>query len=413
MKFFYPLFIASYGLLIKVAGLFNNKAKLFVSGRKNTFKHLKQWRKETSKEVIWFHAASLGEFEQGRPLIEYLKKEHPQFAILITFFSPSGYEVRKKYEHANHICYLPLDSSSNSKRFISLVQPKMTFFIKYEFWNNYFEALKKKGIPIFSISSIFRENQVYFKSTFNFHNTILRKVEHFFVQNKTSVTLLKQIEISNVSISGDTRFDRVADITKSAQPLEIIENFIGDLPTVILGSSWKDDLDVIGSVLNKHIKKFNLIIAPHNVDAKTIDEIDSYFTVKVLRYSDYELCCDGGFSVLTIDNIGLLTSIYAYSDIAYVGGAFRTGLHNILEPATFGSPVIFGPNYAKFDEATNLIQSGGGKSINTTEEFENELLRLLNPSERTESGAKSKTFIQENTGATKKIVDYLENKNLL
>jgi len=414
MKFVYPFLISAYGILITLASVFNSKAKLFSKGRKNVFKELDYWCDMNSKRTIWFHAASLGEFEQGRPLIEYIKEKYPHYSILLTFFSPSGYEVRKDYEYADHICYLPLDSSSNAKRFIHMVNPKMVFFIKYEFWHNYLKTLNNNNIPTFSISSIFRENQVYFKKPKNFHNNILRNVTHFFVQNKASETLLKQIGISSTTVTGDTRFDRVADITKSAKSLEVIENFIDkNLPTVILGSSWKEDLDIIGSILSKHIADFKLIIAPHKVDTKTLDEIDSYFSVKVLRYSNYQICCDGGFSVLTIDNIGLLTSIYAYGDIAYVGGAFKTGLHNVLEPATFGSPVIFGPQYEKFDEAKNLVQSGGGKSISNAEEFEKIFLRLLDKLEREKSGQLAKEFIQKNTGATKEIIKYLNEQNLL
>ena len=413
MKIFYPFFIASYGLLIGIASLFSYKAKLFVQGRKYVFKELEDWKSTIDKDIIWFHAASLGEFEQGRPLIESIKANYSQYAILLTFFSPSGYEVRKDYEYVDFTCYLPIDTSSNAERFVEVVQPKSTFFIKYEFWYNYFKTLREEGIPLFSVASIFRKDQVYFRSQRNFHNDILRNVTHFFVQNEESKNLLKSVGIADSSITGDTRFDRVSDITKTVQPLEIIENFIDDIPTVILGSAWKEDMEVIGAVLSKHVARFNLIIAPHNVDVKTIEEIESYFSVRVLRYSGYELCCDGGFSVLTIDNIGLLTSIYAYGDIAYVGGGFKTGLHNVLEPATFGSPVIIGPEYSKFDEAKHLIAAGGAKSIGTSEEFEVEFLRLLNQVEREKSGAKSKKFIQDNLGATEKIVSHLKDANLL
>lgn len=242
----------------------------------------------------------------------------------------------------------------------------------------------------------------------------MRNITHFFVQNENSKKLLKEININNVSIIGDTRFDRVANITKTAQPLDIIENFIDEKPTIILGSVWEDDLNIIAPILNKHIRKYNLIIAPHKIDNKTLDNIDNHFSkYKVLRYSKYQICCDGGYSILTIDNIGLLTSIYACGDIAYIGGAFKTGLHNILEPATFGVPVIFGPNYKKFDEAKNLISAHGAKSINSSEEFEKELLRLLNTEKRKESGQLAKQFIDSNTGATSKVLNYIESQNLL
>lgn len=413
MKFLYPFFIKFYAFFIQFASLFNSKAKLFVKGRKNVFDDLEDWCFLNSKQTIWFHAASLGEFEQGRPLIEYIKRHFPQYSILLTFFSPSGYEVRKNYEHADHICYLPLDSSRCAKKFIFTASPIMAFFIKYEFWNNYFKVLKNQNIPFYSVSSIFRKNQVYFKNVDNFHNTILKRVSHFFVQNKISEDLLNQIEIDSVTVTGDTRFDRVTEITKSAQSIEIVESFIDEKPTIILGSIWKEDLDVIGTVLNKHISKINLIIAPHNVDKKTLDTIASYFSSKAVRYSQYKLCCDGEFSILLIDNIGLLTSIYAYGDIAYVGGGFKTGLHNVLEPATFGVPVIFGPQYDKFDEAKELVLSEGGISINSSDAFEEKLLGLLDVDKREATGKKAKAFIQNNVGATEKIIAYLKENEIL
>lgn len=414
MHLLYSVFIRLYAIAIAFAGLFNPKAKKFIQGRKNVFTNLQVWTNKNTKEVIWFHAASLGEFEQGRPLIEYLKKYHPQYAILLTFFSPSGYEVRKNYEHADYISYLPFDLEKNAKKFIDLAKPKMAFFIKYEFWHYYIKTLKSKTIPVFSVSTIFRENQVYFKKSKNFHNEILRNVSHFFVQDQTSLQLLHALGIKQSSITGDTRFDRVHEIAKQAQELEIIENFIDEKPVIVLGSIWDEDMKIIGEVLNRYIQQYKIIIAPHHISQENLAKIESYFSdYHAIRYSQYQLCCDGNFSILTIDNIGLLTSIYSYGNIAYVGGAFKTGLHNVLEPATFGLPVVFGSNYAKFKEAEGLLAAKGAESISTEKEFEKVLLRLLQNEQRNEMGNNAKLFVEKNTGATAQIIAYLHANKLL
>lgn len=405
MFFLYTLLVGIAQQLLKIIALFSPKIKLFVEGRKTTFSTL-QSKLQKSDKTIWFHAASLGEYEQGLPVIEKMKNQFPNHKIVITFFSPSGYEVRKNNTVADVTIYLPLDTKSNAKKFINVVNPEMVFFIKYEFWPNYLNELKNRQIKTYLISGIFREKQSFFKWYGGFYSNALKSFNHFFVQNDSSKSLLQSIGFNNVSVSGDTRFDRVVSILERDNSLKFIEDFKNNKTTIVIGSSWPKDEDLLVEYINssKHSTKF--IIAPHNIKEEQISNLKSQIAKRVVLFSEKENKNLSEFDVFIIDTIGILTKIYSYANIAYVGGGFgNPGVHNILEPATFGVPIIIGPNFSHFTEAIALVHQEGCISISTQDEL-NQALDLLiqNEDERYEKGHICSIFVQMNKGATEKIL---------
>lgn len=404
MKLTYRLLIGFVRLVLPLLGLFNTKIKLFVKGRKETFQKLMSLK---DTDVIWFHVASLGEFEQARPITEKVTEAFPNYKILVTFFSPSGYEVRKNYSLADVVCYLPLDSKTNAVKFVNLVNPKLAIFVKYEFWPNMLFELHKNNCKTILVSGIFRENQIFFEWYGKLLRRALESFDHFFVQNSESKELLKSLAFGNVTISGDTRFDRVYKILKEKKSLDFIEEFQNNKLTIVAGSTWKED----ESLLLKYIDKsegIKFIIAPHNINEKSISDLKAMVSKRVVLYSEKKDKNLNKYDVLIIDTIGLLTKIYRYADIAYVGGGFKTGLHNVLEPATFGVPVVIGNKYDKFKEAKDLVELQACFSIQNQKEMDEIFDRLLTDETfRVSAGESAGTYIQKNQGATEKIMDYI------
>jgi len=409
MRFLYQIGIQILAFLLPISKYFSTKMKLFVDGRKQSFSILKN-NIQSNQKYIWLHVASLGEYEQGLPIMETFKKEYPEYKIVLTFFSPSGYEIRKNNKVADVTLYLPLDTQSNVEQFLNLVKPKMVFFIKYEFWPNYLYELKKRNIPTYLISGIFRENQFFFKSYGGFYREALKAFDHLFVQNESSKKLLSTIGFTNVTVHGDTRFDRVAQIVERVQPLPFIEKFKNNTTTIVIGSSWIDDEDVYLPYLNQS-ENIKFIIAPHNIKEDEISRLISKINNKVIRFTNYKEEDLASADVFVIDTIGILTQIYAYADIAYVGGAFKTGLHNILEPATYGIPVVIGPKYSKFQEAKDLVALGSCLVVNNTEELASTFNKLIEDKNyRNELGAKNKAFVLENKNATQVVMDFIATR---
>nr|WP_319800352.1 glycosyltransferase N-terminal domain-containing protein [Flavobacterium sp. N2155] len=381
--------------------------KLFVDGRKQSFTVLKK-QIDKNQNYIWFHVASLGEYEQGLPVMEAFKAKYPEYKIVLTFFSPSGFEIRKNNKIADVTIYLPLDTKRNVKRFLDVVQPKMVFFIKYEFWPNYLFELKNRNIPTYLISGIFRESQLFFKWYGGFYRKALLSFDYFFVQNDTSQKLLQSIGFSNSTVHGDTRFDRVAHIVERVQPLDFIDEFKNNTTTIVIGSSWIDDEVAYLPYLNNSINT-KFIIAPHNIKEEEIFRLLTKIDKKTVRYTNYEFEDLKDADVFIIDTIGILTQIYTYADIAYVGGGFKTGLHNILEPATYGTPVVIGPNYSKFQEAKDLVALGSCLVVNNKEELSATFKRLISDDYyRKELGQKNQEFILKNKNATKIVMEFIE-----
>ena len=411
----YSLGIYLYALLVRlVAALGHRKARAMVRGQRNTWRILREKIDPTAR-YVWFHAASLGEFEQGLPLIERLRREQPSRKILLTFFSPSGYEVRKDYKGADVVCYLPFDSPTAARRFIKWARPEMAFFIKYEFWRNYIDVLSKKSIPIYSVSSIFRPGQIFFRWYGRKYARCLRRITHFFVQNERSVELLRTIGVQdNVTIVGDTRFDRVIDIRNNARPLPLVEQFTrakedsNAAPFVLVaGSSWQPDEDILLDYVNRH-PDLRLVIAPHVVNDAHIQEIEQKLTTPALRYSQATLENVDDYRVLIIDGYGLLSSIYRYATVAYVGGGFGVGIHNVPEAAVYGIPVIIGPNHQRFAEAMALIANGGCKNIENAEDFSVIMDDFLeNPAHIAQAGSAAGDYIHQNAGATPVIYQHV------
>jgi 3-deoxy-D-manno-octulosonic-acid transferase len=414
MLFLYNLVVILASQLLKIVALFSPKMKLFVDGRKSVFETLAKTIKATDK-TIWFHAASLGEYEQGLPVIETIKQQFPTHKIVITFFSPSGYEVRKNNTVADATVYLPLDTISNAKQFVELVHPEMVFFIKYEYWPNYLNELKKQKIKTYLISGILRENQAFFKWYGEFYRNTLKTFDFFFVQNESSKNLLQSIGFNNVKVSGDTRFDRVVSILERDNSLDFIEQFKDNKTTTVIGSSWPKDESLLVNYINQSSDEVKFIIAPHNIKQEQILNLKNQIQKKTILFSENVetrlIASLQEYNVFIIDTIGILTKIYSYADIAYVGGGLGTsGLHNILEPATFGVPVVIGPNYSHFAEATALVNMEGCISIqNQTQLNEAFDLLLHNEDERLEKGHICSTFVQMNKGATQTIMNHILN----
>ena len=417
MLFLYNIITLFAAQILKLVAVFSPKMKLFVAGRKTVYSTLAN-QIQSNDKTIWFHAASLGEYEQGLPVIEVIKQKFPAHKIIVTFFSPSGYEVRKNNTVADVTIYLPLDTASNAKQFIQLVHPEMVFFIKYEYWPNYLNELKKQEIKTYLISGILRENQAFFKWYGGFYRTALKTFDYFFVQNENSKKLLQSIGFNNVKVSGDTRFDRVVSILERDNSLDFIATFKDNKTTIVIGSSWPKDENLLVNYINKASDNVKFIIAPHNIKPEQIQELKKSIRKKTILFSEKDEILKQvqndkleKFQVFIIDTIGILTKIYSYADIAYVGGGFgNPGVHNILEPATFGLPVVIGPNYSHFAEATALVNMEGCISIqNQTELNEAFDLLLQNEDERFEKGHICSTFVQMNKGATQTIINHILN----
>ena len=400
MRFCYNLIVLFAAFLLKIIAIFNKKIKLFVDGRKNVFEVLSNKIKQTDK-TIWFHAASLGEYEQGLPVIEKIKIKFPHHKIVLTFFSPSGFEVRKNNKLADVTVYLPLDSIANARKFVEIINPEMVFFIKYEFWPNYLNELKTRNIKTYLISGIFRENQAFFKWYGGFYRNALQTFEYFFVQNESSKKLLQSIGFNNVAVSGDTRFDRVAAILENDNHLDFIEEFKNNKITIVIGSSWPKDESLLVNFINQS-KDVKFIIAPHNIKATQNLHLKSQISKSTVLFSEKANKKLADFDVFIIDTIGILTKIYSIADIAYVGGGFgNPGVHNILEPATFGVPIVIGANYSHFAEAIALVNLGGCISVSNQNELNETFNNLLqNDDIRHEKGHICSTFVQMNKGAT-------------
>ncbi len=409
MLFLYNLSIRAYGLAIQIAALFNDKAKLWVRGRKNIFDDL---RKDFPAEepIIWMHCASLGEFEQGRPLIEELKKKHSAIKILLTFYSPSGYEIRKEYPLADWVYYLPLDTPFNAKKFIFLVRPSLVIFVKYEFWYHFLNTLSDAKIPVVLISAIFRPKQLFFKWYGGLFRRLLSSFYHIFLQNASSAELLKKIGIFNFTITGDTRIDRVNNLSHKTPENEIVKSFSSDCNLMVCGSTWLPDEEILIEFINKQhkIEDWKFVFAPHDIASGHLNNIENKLKVPFLFYSKANTVSVKKKDVLIVDNIGLLSSLYRYGKIAYIGGGFGAGIHNTLEPAAFGLPIIFGPKFQKFEEANTLVETKGAFTINNLNDFE-EIFQSLEDKHNYElASASCQQFISKNIGASKEIIRYFE-----
>ncbi len=408
----YNLGIYLYAFIVRIISPFHKKARKMIIGHKQTYKTLKE-KVDPQAKYIWFHAASLGEFEQGRPIIEEVKRRYPEYKILLTFFSPSGYEVRKDYPLADIVCYLPFDKKRNVKKFLRLVKPTIAIFIKYEFWYNFVNKLHKQGIPIYMVSAIFRPSQMFFKWYGGDMRKLLRKYTAICVQDERSADLLNGINVTNVEVCGDTRFDRVIDISKQAKSLNIVEAFAKKATDegekiFIAGSSWPKDEDVIIPYFNM-TTDLKMIIAPHEINEAHLKYIESNLHRPYIRYSKAipEMMAD--YDCLIIDCIGILSSVYRYGQVAYVGGGFGVGIHNVLEAAVYGIPVIFGPNFKKFREAQQLIEKGGGYSIADSESFRGLMDEFLQYQDTlSASGKHAGDYVRSNSGVVGRVMNVLK-----
>ncbi len=417
LNLLYNFSIFTYSLIIKLLAPFNAKAQLWIDGRKGIFEKLKLAfdQQNDTQKIAWFHCASLGEFEQGRPVIEAFRAKYPNFKILLTFFSPSGFEVRKNYTGADFVFYLPADTPENAHKFIEITQPSIAFFVKYEFWRNYLAELKKHQIPIVSFSAIFRPNQLFFKPYGGFYRKVLKQFDHILVQNQASVDLLQSIDIQGITLAGDTRFDRVKQIVdaKSGTPpekIEIAKNFKANRQIFIIGSAWQEDMQVLIPFINSS-KNIAFIIAPHEIHKEEINTWQNQIESKNICFSEVKNDTQlTDYQILIIDNIGMLSSLYQYADFAFIGGSFGKGLHNILEAATFGMPIFFGNKaYQKFQEATDLVKLGGAFAIATTKDISliiSELEKIKG--KKTVAADICKNYVLTNIGATDKVMKVVQ-----
>ncbi len=406
MVFLYTLGIRLYIVLVYLVSPFNPKANKWLKGRKHLFTRLRESIQKDDR-VAWFHCASLGEFEQGRPVIEEFRVKHPDFKILVTFFSPSGYEVRKDYSGANLIYYLPIDTWNNARRFVQIVHPEVVFFVKYEFWYFMLTRLKREGVKLYLISALFRPDQLFFKRYGTWYRKMLRCFTHIFVQNEQSETLLLSIGFSHVSVSGDTRFDRVHQIASKAKEISLINTFKNNKITLVAGSTWPKDEELLSQWLRSSNSDVKLAVAPHEIEENHIQSIIQLFSgLRVVRYTQTSNEEAATAQVLIIDTIGILSSAYRYGELAYIGGGFGAGIHNTLEAATWGIPVVFGPRYQKFKEANDLIAGGGGYSIATLEELSTAFDVLLNqPDKLSQSARFAREYVELKRGATERILN--------
>jgi 3-deoxy-D-manno-octulosonic-acid transferase len=411
MGILYNIAIFVYNALIWIVSPFNSKASLLLKGRKNWEEKIGEKIKSGSK-VVWIHCASLGEFEQGRPVLEAIKAEYPDVKIVLTFFSPSGYEVRKNYKSADFIGYLPGDTPRNAEKFIKIINPALVIFVKYEFWNNYISALYKKKIPLFLVSAIFRKEQHFFKWYGSFFRKMLLKFERIFVQNSDSIELLKSIGINDAILAGDTRFDRVVQIAEAAKEIMVLEKFRGDERLFLAGSSWWQDEEIITKYINNCPGTMKWVFAPHEIDIQNIERLEKLLSVKHVRFSEFS-DSSADSRVLIIDNIGMLSSAYKYAYVAAIGGGFGKGIHNILEAACWGIPVMFGPKYEKFKEAIDLINEKGAMTYDSLETFSEILNKWLEDRDFYLKSVKTAgNYITKNTGATSIIMQEIRQKDI-
>lgn len=413
VRLIYSIFIRLYPLAIWLASPFNQKAKLWIAGRKNIFEELKKKIGSHPQSLIWMHCASLGEFEQGRPVIEQLKMQDVNLKILVTFFSPSGYELSKNYKLADYVFYLPMDSATNASKFFEIVKPQLIIFVKYEFWYHYLQQAKKRNIALLLVSAIFRKDQTFFKRYGKFYRKILTFFTHIFVQNEHSITILNSINITNVSFAGDTRFDRVAEIAKTNQTFDILDRFLGNSKVVVAGSTWLEDDKELAHYANTQTQ-VKFIIAPHNIGKDRINECLDLYKNAVL-FSELNDKTAPSVNTILIDNIGMLSHLYRYATVAYVGGGFGgDGVHNVLEPAVFGKPVLIGPEFEKYIEAVALVESGGAIVVQTTLDVEKTLDTLLKMDDNYQAIClTSRKFVENRTGATERVVQYIYKNRLL
>ncbi len=411
----YHIFLFLFRAGIHFATLWNKKARLWLAGRKDIFEQLNAALRNQHGQLTWMHCSSLGEFEQGRPVLEGLKLKGKNHKILLTFFSPSGYEIRKDYKGADWVFYLPMDSKKNAKAFLDIINPSLVIFVKYDYWYYFITECKKRNTPLLMISAVFRKSQPFFKWYGGLHRKMLGCFTQFFVQDDDSLLLLESAGLKNkASVAGDTRFDRVAAIAENFQPVEIIEKFCGGSPVLVAGSTWPEDDKIIKQAL-ADIPALKLIIAPHEIHPEHLQQVKTNFADSVfysqLTSHDSRLT---SLTCLIIDNIGMLSRLYRYATITYVGGGFGKGIHNTLEAAVYGKPVFFGPNYKKFREASGLIRSGGGLSVGSSEELSAAIKKLLADNSLLEQCSKNSfDFVQKNKGATGRILHYMEANRLL
>jgi 3-deoxy-D-manno-octulosonic-acid transferase len=406
MQLVYNIFIWAYAFGIRLAARFNSKARLWVHGRADIFSTISSAIPKDEK-IIWFHCASLGEFEQGRPVLEAFRKQFKEYKIVLTFFSPSGYEVRKNYQQADYVFYLPIDTPQNARKFIALTHPRLAVFVKYEFWFNYLNELSLNKIPLLMISVIFRPSQHFFKPWGWWFRKQLQKVTYFFVQNEVSKTLLTSVKVFHAEVSGDTRFDRVMQLASEEKELPVFEKFADSFPLLIAGSTWPADEDILKALLLQSKQKFKLVLAPHIVGTAHIQQLlEKFSEQKPVLFSAISKTSSIESRVLIIDSIGMLSHIYRYGKIVYIGGGFGAGIHNVLEAATYGLPVIFGPNYQRFQEAVELSQSGGGFPINSSENCLEVFNRLMEDETLLQqSSTIARNYVVENAGATANILE--------
>lgn len=414
MHFLYDLVIGFYSLGLRILALFHAKARLWVDGRKNIMRQIEQTVEKGCKPV-WFHFASLGEFEQGRSIMEAMRKQYPTQKILVTFFSPSGFEIRKNTNLADYVFYLPVDTRRNARQFLTIIEPKFAIFTKYEYWYHYFKELNRMNIKLLMVSTIFREEQLFFKWYGSFFRNILKNVTFFFTQNMDSVHLLKAIHITNAGLAGDTRFDRVRELSMQRKSIKEVEDFLRFTQDVLVaGSTWQPDEQLLSELLNKHFS-FKMILAPHEIHDHHLEQIlrlfpESIFFSKFSSYTETEV---NAARVLVVDNIGMLSTLYRYGTVAYIGGGFGVGIHNTLEAATYGIPVIFGPKYGKFQEAIDLLEIGAGFCVDGFVKFDQVLVSLSDPRRRTTAGNEARSYVREKAGATPIIMKYISTERLL
>jgi 3-deoxy-D-manno-octulosonic-acid transferase len=404
MHSLYNFSIVLFSLFMRFASLFNHKAKLWVSGRKNWEKDLKSWREANSGSCLWIHCASLGEFEQGRTVMEAYRKANPDHQILLTFFSPSGFEIRKNYAVASQVMYLPVDTRANARSFLELLQPTQIIFVKYEYWANYFFESRKRNIPLYMVSAIMRSDQRFFGVFRSFWKDVLLSVNHFFVQNEETIQLLGSLGFENSSLAGDTRYDRVAELPKQRTDIEEIAVFKGNSFLIVAGSSWQHEEEMLSTYMHDAHEKVKLLLVPHEVDEKHLQSIQKQFPSSK-RWSEWKKAPNQSTDVLVMDTIGMLSMAYQYADVAVIGGGFGKGIHNTLEAAVWGIPVLFGPNNEKFAEATMLMELGGGRCFLDEEDLRSALNKLLyEPRLKEEMGRKAALQVKQQSGATQKIM---------
>lgn len=415
MRSLYTLGIYLYLLLIRLGALFVPKAKLWWEGRINWETRLNEAltaKRVPNQTTIWVHSASLGEFEQGRPLMESIKKEHPDVFILLTFFSPSGYEIRKNYPNADLVVYLPADLKGNARKFIQIVRPHLAIFVKYEFWYNYLQELQMQQVPIWLIAAVFRPQQPFFQAWGAWYLKILRGFDHFFVQNQESADLLQRFGLNQYTIAGDPRVDRVLQIAAEAQQFPLVEAFKQQSQVFMVGSSWEPDEEIMATFWKEEALLYNwkLIIAPHEITESHLGQIEAKFGGLCVRYSKFDPAKHFEYPVLIIDNIGMLSALYRYADLAYIGGGFGSGIHNTLEPMAFGLPVIFGPKYQKFTEAVAVLELGGAKTIQSSTDLIEAFRGFTDPANQAKASAAVSNYMLQNRGATGKIISRLKEQ---